>query len=131
MSGYFTFADFPEGEAMGSVEMVLSEAFRDRWRRVYPGDEAAEGALPPAVSTVVLMHAWRTIVDPKPPGNVHAGQQVTVAATPRLGERIATAVRCLSKEERKGRKFVRLQTVSTGEDGRALFTGETTLIWAL
>lgn len=131
MTELFTFAKFEPGTSMGSVAMTLDEAFLARWRRIYPFGGAAGDEMSPAFSTVVFMNAWRTIVDPKPPGNVHAGQKVIFSAVPRLGESIDTQVFCLSKEERKGRKYVKLQTVSTGVNGRALFVGETNLIWAL
>jgi hypothetical protein len=131
MSDMFTYDSFEPGKAMGSVQTVLGDAFCDLWRRIYPADELSGDLLPIAASTVILMKAWRTIVDPRPPGNVHASQKVHFTAAPRLGETVNTEVRCIAKELRKDRKFVTLLTQSTGDGGRALFTGETLLIWAI
>ena len=46
------------------------------------------------------------------------------------GEVIRTTLSCLSKELRRERRYVELQATGRGDDGRALFDGRLSLIWA-
>ena len=82
------------------------------------------------MAVVAMMRAYLHVVAPRPPGNVHARQQLQMHALPRLGESMRIAVTCAGKELRRERRYVDLRVRATGEGGRALFEGLLSLIWA-
>lgn len=125
-SDVITFDRFAPGAVMGEAVEVFDAALGARWRRLF-GESAAEGA---GVAVVMMMRAYLGIVAPRPPGNVHARQQLLLAALPRAGEAIRTVVTCESTELRRERRFVTLRATGTGEGGRAVYDGRLTLIWA-
>ena len=125
-----TFDRFVPGAAMGECTETVDDALLGHWSRLYPWDAPAGDTLPPAIATVLLMRAYMRTLAPRPPGNVHARQQLALAAAPRRGEAITTAFRCAGKELRRERRYVEVDVQATGDGGRAIFTGRMTLIWA-
>ena len=77
-----------------------------------------------------MMRGFLTVVAPRPPGNVHARQQLKLAALPREGEVIRTTITCVNKELRRERRYVELQALGTGDGGRPIYDGRLTLIRA-
>ena len=127
------FDDFQPGVLMGEYEEVYDAQQARRWQSIF-GSTAQEGAnaAPEAASmaVVAMMRAYLHVVAPRPPGNVHARQQLQMHALPRLDESMRIAVTCAGKELRRERRYVDLQARATGEGGRALFEGLLSLIWA-
>ncbi len=124
------FDAFQPGTTMGHVTERADEALLSRWRMLYPWDVQLAGEVPAGVATVLIMRAYMKILAPRPPGNIHARQRVEITALPRVGEEVTTMLRCTGKALRKERRFVDVETRSSGMDGRPLFTGAMTLIWA-
>lgn len=125
-----TFDRFQPGAAMGAHTEAIDERILGHWRRLYPWDAPTGDALPPGIATVLLMRAYMQALSPRPPGNVHARQSLSLTAAPRLGESVTTAFTCVGKELRRERRYVEVDAVATGDGGRALFSGRMTLIWA-
>lgn len=127
------FDDFQPGVPMGEYEEVYDAQQAGRWQSIF-GSSALEGAnaAPEAASmaVVAMMRAYLHVVAPRPPGNVHARQQLRMHALPRPGESMRIAVACESKEIRRERRYVDLGVRATGDGGRALFEGRISLIWA-
>lgn len=127
------FEDFTPGALMGECEQVYSVEQAQRWQAIFGASaqdgahSAAEGA---SMAVVNMMRAYLEVVTPRPPGNVHAKQHLKMRSTPDTGETIRVAVRCVSKEMRRERRYVELGVTGSGEGGRALFEGLITLIWA-
>lgn len=127
------FEDFAPGALMGECKQVYSSEQAQRWQAIFGAGEqdgangAAEGA---SMAVVNMMRAYLEVVTPRPPGNVHARQHLKMRCTPHAGESIRVAVRCVSKELRRERRYVELCVTGSGEGGRALFEGLITLIWA-
>jgi hypothetical protein len=130
MTKVITFDDFVPGAAMGNSTERIGEDVLALWKRLYPWDAPAQGELPLGIATVLLMRAYMRILTPRPPGNIHARQQMELAAPARVGEEVTTAMQCLGKELKRERRYVELATRSTGDQGRLLFTGRMSLIWA-
>lgn len=124
------FDGFRPGAVMGVASERVDAVLLDHWTRLYPWDPPVAGEVPEGFCTVLLMRAYLRILALRPPGNLHARQRVALIAPPRIGEEVATEIRCSGKQLRKARRYVDLATRSTGEDGRALFDGAMTLIWA-
>lgn len=127
------FKDLQPGVLMGErVEVYDTEQAR-RWQAIFGNqpEEGAQGAAEGASMTVVnMMRAFLHVVAPRPPGNVHARQQLRMRALPQCGEAIRVTVHCAHKEMRRERRYVDLQVRGTGAGGRALFDGVISLIWA-
>ena len=82
------------------------------------------------MAMLVVMRSYALAVSPRPPGNVHAGQSLTIARAPRVGEPLITEVRCQSKETRKDRRWVRLAVETVNELGQVCYHGVITTVWA-
>ncbi|QKS26768.1 hypothetical protein [Vreelandella titanicae] len=132
MSEPISFVDFKPGEVMGSVSHTYSQELSDAWGEIF-GEAASESsrrAEAAGVATVMMMRAYLEVVTPRPPGNIHARQQITTQGTPCLGELISNQISCTSKEVRRGRRYVELKAVGSGNGQRPIYTGHITLIWA-
>lgn len=125
-----TFDRFVPGASMGSYTESADDRMLEHWGRLYPWDAPAGDALPAGLATVLLMRAYMRTLAPRPPGNMHARQQLAMVAAPRRGEPVTTAFTCAKKEIRRERRYVEVDTRSTGDGGRLLFTSRMTLIWA-
>ena len=131
------FDDFRPGTVMGEKTEVMDAALVQGWQRIF-GAGAADGASPgPAdgaqaasLAVVLMMRAYLGVVTPRPPGNVHARQQFTLAALPRVGEPVRSVVSCVAKELRRERRYVDLLVQGSGDGGRPLYSGRLSLIWA-
>jgi hypothetical protein len=127
------YADFVPGALMGEHVEVYDAQQTQRWQAIFGDhpDSGANGAPEGASMAVVhMMRAYLHVVAPRPPGNVHARQQLRLQGIPAQGESMRVAVTCASKEIRRERRYVDLQVSGTGQGGRALFDGRISLIWA-
>lgn len=133
MSDLITFEDFNPGAVMGESVEVFDEKLAQGWQKIF-GDQPADGANGAAegasLAVVMMMRAYLNVVAPRPPGNVHARQRFSLESPPRQGEVIRTVIACVEKAFKRERRYVELQARGTGEEGRPIFTGRMTLIWA-
>lgn len=132
MSAPILFDDFVAGTRMGETRVVYQPELAGQWEQIFgtpsgDSDHAAEGA---SIATVMMMRAYMSVVTPRPPGNMHARQQLVLDSVPRLHEAVRTEVSCAAKEIRRDRRYVELQLDATGDGGRAIYRGRMTLIWA-
>ncbi len=123
------FEDFVPGALMGEREEVYDAAQAARWQSLFggSGDDAAEAA---SMAVISMIRGYLNLVTPRPPGNVHARQQLRMRGLPQPGESIRVAVRCLGKEVRRERNYLELEVSGSGAQRRALFDAQLTLIWA-
>ena len=126
------YEDFQPGALVGECVEVYDAAQARRWQAIF-GNQPENGANGAAESfsmaVVNMMRAYLHIVTPRPPGNVHARQQLRMRSAPKCGEAIRVTVHCANKEMRRDRRYVDLKVQGTGTDGRALFDGVISLIW--
>ena len=130
MSELLTFERFTPGAGLGECTESVGEDILAHWRALYPWDAPVGETLPAGLATVLLMRAYMRTLAPRPPGNLHARQQLSLVAAVRRGEAVTTRFDCTGKELRRERRYVEIATRSTGEGGRLLFTGRMALIWA-
>jgi len=127
------FEDFQPGALMGECVEVYDLAQTWRWQAIF-GSDPENGANGPVegvcMAVVNMMRAYLNVVVPRPPGNVHAKQQLRMHGIPVQGESMRAIVVCIRKEMRRERRYVELQVSGTGNGGRKLFDGLVTLIWA-
>lgn len=124
------FERFVPGAPLGAHTEAVDERMLEHWQRLYPWDAPTGDTLPAGLATVLLMRAYMQALSPRPPGNVHARQQLELAAAPRRGEAVTTGFVCAGKALRGERRYVEVDARATGDGGRLLFTGRMTLIWA-
>ena len=132
MSAPILFDDFKPGKRMGETSLAYGPELAGQWERIFgdstdAADRAAKGA---SIATVMMMRAYMLIVSPRPPGNVHARQHLVLDDVPVQHERVRVEISCVGKELRRGRRYVDLEVVGTGEGGRPLYRGLMNLIWA-
>ena len=123
-----TYETFTPGEVMGSSAEVLDAAKLQAWQDLFPEDDL-HGVMPHGMVAAIAMRAYAEVLQPRPPGNVHAAQRFELFRLPRAGERLTTTVTCLEKEIRKGRFRVTLGMETVGSEGPA-FRGRMTVLWA-
>lgn len=127
------FDDFRPGVPMGEYEEVYDAQQAGRWQTIFGStaqEDANAASEAASMAVVAMMRAFLHVVSPRPPGNVHARQQLQMHALPRLGETMRIAVTCAGKEVRRERRYVDLGVRATGDGSRALFEGCISLIWA-
>ncbi len=127
------FDDFTPGAELGVHVERHDAVVAQLWRSIFAPD--ATDPAPAAgerlgVATALMMRGYLAVVTPRPPGNIHARQQLQVAALPRPGETIRLRLRCAGKELRRDRRYVQIAVEATGEAARPLFDGTLTLVWA-
>ena len=127
------FEDFQPGAVMGERVEVYDAQQAQRWQAIFGSqpEDGANGASEGASMAVInMMRAYLNLVTPRPPGNVHARQQLRLRNVPECAESIRVTVQCSHKEMRRERRYVDLQVSGTGTGGRTLFDGVISLIWA-
>jgi acyl dehydratase len=81
--------------------------------------------------SMIVIDAVLTHHAPRPPGGIHGGQTFKVTRMPRIGETLLTEVKCLSKEIKKDRKWVKASTTTTIKGtGEVVLTGVMTSLIA-
>ncbi|MBI5908911.1 MAG: MaoC family dehydratase [Betaproteobacteria bacterium] len=125
----FTYNYYEPGKVYGVTEFTVDETVVAKWRSVYPGDNDP-GVMPAGMLAMIIVGAVLTCNAPRPPGGVHGGQSFDVRRMPRIGETLLTEVKCLDKEIKKERKWVRALTTTRSKDtGEIVLTGiMTTLV---
>lgn len=130
MSETLTFERFKVGASFEPWLETPSTQMIDSWQKLYGDSLGDRGELPSGMATVMMMRAYMHRVGPRPPGNIHARQQMTLLGPICQGDAITTVLRCIHKEMRKERRFVTLAAEAHNQRGEPCFTGVMTLIWA-
>ena len=125
-----TFEDFQPGASFGKADVTLDDTMFENWTALFPDDADCAPDMPEGMTAVLVMNAYTALIAPRPPGNVHASQAFEITRLPKRGQTVTTDVTCRSKELRKGRRWIDLDTESHDESGTLLFTGTMRLIWA-
>jgi len=128
------FDDFEVGTDLASLTVVLDEGRIANWNRIYgeaggriePSDEAVLRGL----IVAAMMEGYIGAVQPRPPGNIHAGQRLAFSGAPvRPGARLVLAYSCRAKEIRRERRWLTFGVrILDGE--RLVAEGEISSIWA-
>jgi hypothetical protein len=126
----FTYDHYEVDKIYGVKEFVVDEAVVAKWRAVYPQDNEAS-VMPAGMLSMIVIDAVLTHHAPRPPGGIHGGQTFNVTRMPRIGETLLTEVKCLSKEIKKDRKWVKASTTTTIKGtGEVVLTGVMTSLIA-
>jgi len=130
VTSVFTYDRFTPGAVLGDWEEVLDTRLAATWERLFGTRESDQPAQQAGLTVALMMRAYLHVVTPRPPGNIHARQTLSILGLPQVGEAVRSRVRCIDKEIRRERRYLQLEVRGTGRDGRALYTGQMRLIWA-
>ena len=122
----WTFDDFEPGAPVGEATVALDARRLDLWERLHG---PAEG-VPSGVILAAMMEAYVAAIQPRPKGNVHAGQ--TLAFTrrrPAPGATLCFAFACRDKALKRERRWIWFD-FEAGDEGGPVATGAITAIWA-
>lgn len=124
----WTFERFEPGQSFGSVEVPLDPERIGGWEAVY--GPIPDDTMPDGLIVAGMMEAYILAIQPRPKGNVHAGQTFGfTGARAARGDVVRYDVSVAGKEMRKGRGWVRFR-VAAHVGSRALMQGEILSIWA-
>ncbi len=125
----FLFDTFEPGKTIGSRTLTLDRELLDQWLTLFPADRDGE-RMPPGMMAAVYSRAYSSILQPRPPGNVHGQQSFTVNKMPTVGDTLVTDLRCEGKEVKGERRWVRFASDTRRADGELMFSGLMTTLWA-
>lgn len=129
----WAYADFQPGHTFGEMSIVLDADRLAQWDAIYGGggnlnDPARP--VPRGLLVTCMMEAYLELIQPRPPGNIHAGQSLVFGTGHiQLGDTVTVTASCLDKTLRKGRGWVIFEVTVTRGD-QTLLRGEIRSIWA-
>lgn len=124
----WTYDSLQPGHEFGETRFSIDADRVAGWAQIYGGAEGDR--VPPGLLVVEMMRAYLDLVQPRPPGNIHAGQRLHCLDLDVPADAAITAsVRCLEKTRRKGRGWVTFDVVLRSQE-RDVLQGEIVTIWA-
>jgi hypothetical protein len=129
----WTYADFQPGHNFGKMSIVLDVDRLAQWDAIYGGGGDSNDParlVPQGLLVTCMMEAYLGLIQPRPPGNIHAGQSIVFGTSHVwLGDTVTITASCMDKTLRKGRGWVIFEvTVARGD--QTLLRGEIRSIWA-
>jgi hypothetical protein len=125
----FLFETFEPGKTIGSRSLTFGVELLEEWLALFPEDR--DGIrMPPGMMAAVYSRAYSSILQPRPPGNVHGQQLFTLCKLPQVGDTLVTDLRCEHKELKGERRWVRFASDTRTLDGALMFSGVMTTLWA-
>lgn len=125
----FLFDTFEPGTTIGSRTLTLDRELLEGWLTLFPDDRDGE-RMPPGMMAAVHSRAYCSILQPRPPGNVHGQQSFTLNTLPKVGDTLVTYLRCESKKLKGDRRWVQFASHTRRSDGELMFFGLMTTLWA-
>lgn len=124
------FDDLQPGALLGTRRQRIDADVLDQWAAVYgPLDPASEAPL--GLVTVLVMRAYCSVLDHRPPGNINVGQSLRILRPPRRDEDVEVAVSCRSKRRSQARLIVEFGVeMRAAASGQLLADGALVLFWA-
>jgi hypothetical protein len=127
-STLWTFARFAPGQHFAPVTVPLDANRVAGWEAIYgaiTGTTAPDGLI-----VAGMMEAYIRAIQPRPKGNVHAGQKITLTgACVALGQTVNYHVAVAEKAEKKGRHWVTF-AVRADHGGIEIMHGQIVSIWS-
>lgn len=126
----WTFDDFEPGATIGSAEQTIDDAKVNAWLAIYQDQPDTRPRVPAGMAMLIVMHGYAEAVQPRPNGNVHAAQALTIKRVPQVGDRLTTNVRCQKKELKKERRWVTFDVEVRDQHGNLCYEATNTSVWA-
>ena len=127
----WTFEKFEVGALIGSSLQRVDDEFIKSWGSIY-GVIDRNGSLPYGAAQLLIMKAYAEVVQPRPPGNIHATQKCRLNSVPVLGRETKVSVSCTAKYIRGTRKVVDFGVeISDAESGLLYAASTLEICWAV
>ncbi|AMG90651.1 hypothetical protein [Bordetella bronchiseptica] len=130
MTQLYTYETFTPGTVLGEWAEPLDARLVATWERLFGAEARDQPARQVGLTVALMIRAYLNVVTPRPPGNIHAQQILSIDGLPGVGETVRSRIRCLGKEIRRERRYLQLEVSGVGERERNLYTGRMNLIWA-
>lgn len=131
LSELLTYERIEIGTSLGAYETCVDADALALWRSIYGDDVGGNSDMvPPDMISAIVMAAQLELTNPHPDGGLHAGQHYVLHYRPRVGDVLSTTSTPVSKEIRKGRRWVKMKTETQDQNGRLVYETTLTLIWA-
>ena len=117
------------GEAIGSCCFEVTGRDIADYRAI-AGTSDLELPLSPGLAVALMMRAYMRLMPKRPPGTIHASQKLTLGAPISPGDRITVALRCVEKERRKERGWVRFESEMRNQRDQLVLLGDQWMVWA-
>ena len=129
IEGLVTYERLTPGESIGSLSLDITTRDIDDYRAI-AGAADLELPLSPGLAIALMMRAYMRLMPTRPPGTIHASQKIRLGVPLAAGDRVTVALRCLEKERRKERGWVRFETEIRNQTGALVLAGEQWMVWA-
>lgn len=131
LSELLTFDRIQIGISLGAYETRVDADALALWRSIYGDDVGGNSDMvPPDMISAIVMAAQLELTNPHPDGGLHAGQHYVLHHRPRVGDVLSTTSTPVSKEIRKGRRWVQMKVETQDQNGRLVYETTVTIIWA-
>jgi hypothetical protein len=125
----WTFDDFEPGRSFGRMEIRLDSRRLALWSQVF-GENVGDNEVSSSVLVAAMMEGYLKLLQPRPPGNVHASQVLSFTGRQvQLGAALTASVKCHDKYLKTDRRWV-IFHVALAECGQEVMSGDITTIWA-
>jgi 3-hydroxybutyryl-CoA dehydratase len=137
------FDDLEPGQLWGTSEWKATPEACTAWQQatgddcpIYHDTETTRASsyggpiVPPGLAFVYLSDCIQDLLRDKPPGGIHARQQLKFHQPVRPGDVLTTSLSVRDKYLKRGRKYVEFETQTVNQAGQTVLTGLRTSIWA-
>lgn len=130
MTEIFTYDRFQAGALLGVWEEAIDVALLEQWAAIFGSHSRDVPARDHGLAVACMMRAYLGVVSPRPPGNIHARQKLSILSRLGPGDVLRSEIWCREKEMRRERRYLTLEVVGSAGEGRPVYAGEMALIWA-
>ncbi|HLU04045.1 MAG TPA: hypothetical protein VKZ94_14885 [Advenella sp.] len=130
MTDVLTYDSFTPGTELGDWQEPVDAGLIATWDSLFGASEQDQPARQTGLCIALMMRAFLKVVTPRPPGNIHARQLMTIENLPQAGDSVHSKIRCIDKQIKRGRRYLDLEVTGYDANQRPLYVGKMSLIWA-
>jgi acyl dehydratase len=121
-----TYERLAPGEKIGSLSLDITAADIEDYRAIMGMEDMP---LSPGLAVALMMRAYMRLMPKRPPGTIHASQKIRLGVPLAAGDRVTVALRCVEKERRKERGWIRFGTEIRNQSEALVLAGEQWMVW--
>jgi acyl dehydratase len=121
-----TYDRLTPGETVGRLSLDITASDIEDYRAIAGTEDLP---LSPGLAVALMMRAYMRLMPKRPPGTVHASQKIRLGVPLAAGDRVTIELRCLEKERRRERGWVRFETEIRNQSEALVLAGEQWMVW--